>query len=104
MDHERLIGVRDPNGFRPLCLGRLDTGWVLASETPALDIAGARFVREVEPGEMGVIDGDGVRSVRPFPPERVEPRLCVFEYVYFARPDAQLHGGSVHAARVRMGE
>ena len=101
---QRLYGVRDPNGFRPLCLGRLDGGWVLASETPALDIVGARFVRELEPGEVVVIDGDGPRSFHPFPAERVDPRLCLFEFVYFARPDAQLYGRNVDAARVRMGE
>ena len=79
LDADRMIGVRDPNGFRPLCLGRLEAtdefemGWVLASETPALDVIGATFVRELEPGEMVVIDGKEVRSERPFPPERVEP-------------------------------
>ncbi len=104
IDEAHLIGVRDPNGFRPLCLGKLDTGWVLASETPALDIAGAHFVRELDPGEMVVIDAGGVRSVRPFPVERTDPRLCVFEFVYFARPDSRLYGQSVHRARQRMGE
>ena len=104
LDAERLIGVRDPNGFRPLFLGRLDGGWVLASETPALDVTGASVVREVEPGEMVVIDSTGVRSVHPFPAERVDPRLCVFEFVYFARPDGQLYGQSVHQVRRRMGE
>jgi amidophosphoribosyltransferase len=103
-DAHRLIGVRDPNGFRPMCLGRLDGGWVLASESPALDIVGAEFVREIEPGEMVVIDGEGVRSERPFPAERIDPKLCVFEFVYFARPDSSLLGQSVHSARVRMGE
>ena len=105
MDQHRIIGVRDPNGFRPLCLGRFDDGgWVLASETPALDIVGAHFVREVEPGEMVVIDQEGVASHRPFPDERIDPKLCVFEFVYFARPDSNLYGQSVHQARVRMGE
>ena len=104
LDGERLYGVRDPNGFRPLCLGRLDGGWVLASETPALDIVGATFVRELEPGEVVVIDRDGPRSLHPFAAERIEPRLCLFEFVYFARPDAQLYGRNVDAARVRMGE
>ena len=104
MDEGHIIGVRDPNGFRPLCLGRLDAGWVLASETPALDIVGAHFVRELEPGEMVVIDASGVRSVKPFPSERIDPRLCIFEFVYFARPDSQLYGREVHGARRRMGE
>ena len=104
MDEAQAIGVRDPKGFRPLCLGRLDEGWVLASESPALDIIGADFVRELEPGEMVVIDGDGVRSRRPFAPEDVDPHLCLFEFVYFARPDSRLYGQSVHQARIRMGE
>ncbi len=104
LDRDRVIGVRDPHGFRPLCLGKLDKGWVLASESPALDIVGAHFVREIDPGEMVVIDGDGVRSVRPFDTDVVDPQLCVFEFVYFARPDSQLYGRSVHKARVRMGE
>jgi amidophosphoribosyltransferase len=104
MDESNVIGVRDPHGFRPLCLGRLDGGWVLASETTALDIVGAHLVRELEPGEMLVIDASGVRSFRPFPADQVEPRLCLFEFVYFARPDSQLYGKTVHSARQRMGE
>ena len=103
MDEGHVIGVRDPNGFRPLCLGKLDHGWVLASETPALDVVGAHFVRELDPGEMVIIDATGYRSVRPFSPERLDPKLCLFEFVYFARPDSQLYGRSVHHARVRMG-
>jgi len=99
-----LIGVRDPNGFRPLCLGKLDDGWVLASETPALDIAGAHFVREVEPGEVLVISANGCQSLRPWPAGQVQPRLCLFEFVYLARPDSRLYGQELHAARVRMGE
>ena len=104
MDAGHLIGVRDPNGYRPLCLGRIGTGWVMASETPALDVIGAQFVREVEPGEMVVIDANGLRSMRPFPAERIDPRLCIFEFVYFARPDAILYGKEVHGARRRAGE
>jgi amidophosphoribosyltransferase len=104
MDAEHVIGVRDPNGFRPLCLGKLDSGFVLASETPALDVVGAHFIREVEPGEMVVVDKSGYRSVHPYPPERLNPTLCVFEFVYFARPDSQLYGKEVHGARRRMGE
>jgi amidophosphoribosyltransferase len=104
LDRSHVIGVRDPHGFRPLCLGKLDSGWVLASETPALDVVGAHFVRELEPGEMVVIDAQGVRSVRPFHDVAVEPKLCLFEFVYFARPDSQLYGKNVHQARVRMGE
>jgi len=105
LDERRLVGVRDPHGFRPLCLGRLgDNGWVLASETPALDIVGARFVRELSPGEMVVIDQAGPRSYYPFPAGACESHLCVFELVYFARPDALLLGREVHGARRRMGE
>ncbi len=99
-----LVGVRDPNGFRPLCLGKLDDGWVLASETPALDIAGAHFLREVGPGEVLVVGPEGCESFHPWPPERVEPKLCLFEFVYLARPDSRLYGQEVHAARARMGE
>jgi len=98
------VGVRDPNGFRPLCLGRLAGGWVLASETPALDVIGAHFVREVEPGEVLVIDAGGQRSYRPFPTERLNPSLCLIEFVYLARPDSILYGKEVHGARQRMGE
>jgi amidophosphoribosyltransferase len=104
MDASHVIGVRDPNGFRPLCLGKLESGWVIASESPALDIVGAHFVREIEPGEMVVIDAAGVRTLRPFPEERVSPRLCLVEFVYFSRPDARLYGREVHGARRRMGE
>ena len=102
LDQKRLIGVRDPRGFRPLCLGRLPAGWVLASETAALDIAGAKLVRDIEPGEVVVIDGGEPRSFRPFPKER--PSLCLFEFVYFSRPDSVLSGSNVHLARRRMGE
>jgi amidophosphoribosyltransferase len=110
-DARHLIAVRDPNGFRPLCLGELvplepggEIGYVIASETPALDIVGARYVRDIEPGEMVVIDSDGVRSRQAFPPERIDPRFCIFEYVYVSRPDTRFGGREVHAARHRMGE
>jgi amidophosphoribosyltransferase len=110
-DARHLIAVRDPNGFRPLCLGELDplepggeVGYVIASESPALDIVGARFVRDIEPGEMVVVDSDGVRTRPAFPPERIDPRFCVFEYVYVSRPDTRFRGREVHAARHRMGE
>ena len=106
-DGQRLIGVRDQRGFRPLCLGRTTApdGWVLASESPALDIVGASFVRDVEPGEMVVVGPDlDVRSVSPFPGTVPERKLCVFELVYFARPDSVLEGREVHGARQRMGE
>jgi amidophosphoribosyltransferase len=105
MDTTCMVGVRDPNGFRPLCVGRLGDGWVLASETAAVDAIGAELVREILPGEMIVIAaGEAPRSFHPFPADRIDPRLCIFEFVYMARPDSQLHGREVHGARVRMGE
>jgi amidophosphoribosyltransferase len=100
MDERTLYAARDPQGFRPLVLGRLQRGWVVASETAALDIVGAVFVREVEPGELVVIDESGVRS-RTF--ARPHPRGCLFEYVYLARPDTAIAGRSVHATRVEVG-
>ncbi len=103
MDQGRIIGLRDPNGFRPLCLGSLSQGgWVLASETAALDLIGAKFKREVAAGEMVVIDAGGVHSYYPF--SEVKPGLCLFEFVYFARPDSHMYGRSIHGARRQMGE
>jgi len=102
MDRHHLVGARGPEGFWPLCLGRLDNGWVVASESPALDTVGAHFVREVDPGEMVVIDRDGWTSHQPF--DNPDPKLCVFEFVYFSRPDTVLYGRNVHSARQRMGE
>ncbi len=104
LDNQRLIGVRDPHGFRPLCLGKLDPGWVLASETPALDITGAHFIRELDPGELLIVDEDGPRTERPWPAELIDPKLCLFEFVYLARPDSRLYGQELHSARIRMGE
>ena len=100
MDERTLYAARDPQGFRPLVLGRLDRGWVVASETAALDIVGAAFVREIEPGELIAIDERGVRS-RTF--ARAQPRGCLFEYVYLARPDTAIAGRSVQATRVEVG-
>jgi len=100
MDEQTLYAARDPHGFRPLVLGRLDTGWVVASETAALDIVGARFVREIAPGELVCIDGRGVRS-RTF--AAAQPSGCLFEYVYLARPDTTISGRGVHATRVAAG-
>ncbi|RMG92282.1 MAG: amidophosphoribosyltransferase [Zetaproteobacteria bacterium] len=97
----RLVGLRDRNGIRPLVLGRLDQSWVLASETCAFDLIGARYVRDIEPGEMVIIDEHGIHSLFPFS-ER-EPKFCVFEYVYFARPDSTLEGVNVYEARYRIG-
>ena len=96
-----LLGVRDPLGVRPLILGRLGSGWVFASETCALDIIGAEFVRDVEPGEIVVINDQGVHSVKPF--NRSPERFCVFEYIYFARPDSVMEGMPVYEARKRIG-
>ncbi len=104
MDAHRVYAVRDPNGLRPLCLGVTNGGWVVASESPALDIVGATFDRELAPGELLILGAEGPRSREPFPAERIDPRLCLFEFVYFARPDTQLYGQSVHHARVRQGE
>src|SRR5580693_4003252 len=100
MDEQTLYAARDPHGFRPLVLGRLRAGWVVASETAALDIVGARFVREIAPGELVSIDGRGVRS-RTFAAPR--PSGCLFEYVYLARPDTTISGRGVHATRVAVG-
>ncbi|TPE50751.1 amidophosphoribosyltransferase [Amaricoccus solimangrovi] len=103
MTRSKLIGVRDALGVRPLMLGRVgETGWVLASETCALDIIGATFEREVEPGEMVICTEEGVESFFPF--QRVKPRFCVFEYVYFSRPDSVIGGQSVYETRRRIGE
>ena len=99
-DEQTLYAARDPHGVRPLVLGRLERGWVIASETAALDIVGASMVREVEPGEMLAIDANGMRSSRFATPE---PKGCVFEYVYLARPDTAIAGRSVHATRVEIG-
>jgi amidophosphoribosyltransferase len=100
MDEQTLYAARDPHGFRPLVLGRLKGGWVVASETAALDIVGATFVREIAPGELVCINGRGVRSRTFAPPE---PSGCLFEYVYLARPDTTISGRGVHATRVAVG-
>jgi amidophosphoribosyltransferase len=106
LTNEHLIGVRDPLGVRPLILGKLPgadgrTGWVLASETCALDIVSAEFVRDIDPGEIVLIDDRGLRSIKPFAAQN--PRFCVFEYIYFARPDSVMEGISVYAARKLIG-
>lgn len=105
LSNDALMGVRDPMGVRPLILGRIGNegtgGWVLASETCALDIVGAEFVRDVEPGEVVVISDQGVRSIKPF--GRSKERFCVFEYIYFARPDSVMEGTPVYTARKRIG-
>ena len=107
LDAGRIYGIRDPHGFRPLCIGRLGPedapeGWVFASESPALDVVGATFVREVAPGELVTVDADGLHSVQLL--EQKTERLCIFEFVYFARPDSVLHGREIHGTRRQMGE
>lgn len=98
----RMIAVRDPLGFRPLCLGKLEGAWVVASESCALDLLRAEFVREIEPGEVVVMDVAGAHCFRPFAKSRMAP--CVFEHVYFSRPDSRVFGRSVQAIRKRLGE
>jgi len=98
---KKMIGARDPLGIRPLILGELDGCYILTSETCALDIIGAKYIRDVENGEVVVITDEGVQSLRPFPPQRMQP--CIFEFVYFARPDSVVQGQSVYEVRKRMG-
>lgn len=98
-----LIGCRDPHGFRPLCIGRLSNAYVLTSETCALDLIGAKFIREVDPGEVVIITASGLRSLHPFKPPMPRASHCLFEHVYFARPDSVIFGESVQAVRTRLG-
>lgn len=102
LTRKKMIGIRDPLGVRPLVLGSIDGSAVLASETCALDIIGATYERDIEPGEMVIVTEDGMESAKPFP--RTSSRFCIFEYVYFARPDSNLEGYSVSHARKRIGE
>ena len=101
MREKELIGIRDPNGFRPLCIGELEGATIFASESCALDLVGAKFLREVEPGEIVVVNDKGMRSLKPFPPQ--EFSHCIFEHVYFARPDSMIFGESVYQVRQRLG-
>ena len=101
MDERTLYAARDRHGVRPLVLGKLETGWVVASESAALDIVGAAFVREIEPGEFIAIDSNGVRSQRW---AEAQPKGCLFEYVYLARPDTTIAGSGIHKTRVAIGE
>jgi len=101
MTRDKLIAVRDPHGFRPLALGRLDDAYVVCSETCAMDLIGATYVRDVEPGEILVISAEGARSIRPFPPAHLSQ--CVFEHVYFSRPDSYVFGKSVNEVRTDLG-
>src|SRR5215510_8527380 len=98
---DRLIAVRDPNGFRPMALGKLADAWIVCSETCALDLIGATYVRDIEPGEVLIISDGGLRSIKPFPPSQLSQ--CVFEHVYFARPDSYVFGRSVNDVRTELG-
>jgi amidophosphoribosyltransferase len=102
LTEQTLVAVRDPHGFRPLVLGRRGGAWVVASETCALELIGATFEREVEPGEMIIIDVDGVQSLMPFP--RRDRKACIFEHIYFARPDSVVFGRSVYSTRIALGK
>jgi len=101
LTNDSIIGARDPYGFRPLCLGKIGTAYVLASETCALDLAGATYIRDVEPGEIVIINKKGIESVKPFPPSR--KAFCVFEFIYFARPDSNIFTENVYLTRKRLG-
>lgn len=98
---DKVVAARDPRGFRPLALGQLDGGWVVASETCAFDLLSARYVRDVEPGEILIIDHTGLKSLTPFP--KLRPAHCIFELIYFARPDSQIFGQNVYMCRKRLG-
>ncbi|MFH1288912.1 MAG: amidophosphoribosyltransferase [bacterium] len=103
MDAKRLIGIRDPYGFRPLCIGKLGpSGWIVTSETCALDLIGAEYIRDVEPGEMVVIDKNGIASFHPFPKKK--HAFCAFEFIYFSRPDSNIFGQNVYIVRKRLGK
>jgi amidophosphoribosyltransferase len=101
LTNKKLIGARDPHGIRPLILGEINGAYILCSETCALDIIGARFIREIENGEVVVISDDGIESLRPFPRQPARP--CIFEYIYFSRPDSMLGGRSIYEVRKAMG-
>ena len=101
MTENELLAARDPHGFRPLCLGKLDGAYIIASETCVMDLIEAEFIREVEPGELILINENGLQSFFPF--KKVESKYCVFEHIYFARPDSFLFGEHVYAARKEMG-
>jgi amidophosphoribosyltransferase len=101
LGEEQLIAVRDPNGFRPLALGRLEDAYVVSSETCAFDLIDAQYIRDVEPGEILVIDERGLRSIKPF--EKTTHSLCVFEFIYFARPDSIISDRSVYSVRLALG-
>ena len=101
MTEDRLIAFRDPNGFRPLCLGMLNSGYIVASETCALDLIEAQYIRDIDPGEILIIDQDGLRSIKPFAERK--KTFCIFEFIYFARPDSNIFGQNVYGVRKRLG-
>lgn len=103
LTEKELVGLRDPNGFRPLCLGKLDSAYVLASETCAFDLINAEFIREIEPGEVVIINNKGLRSFHPFKGKTNRISQCIFEHVYFARPDSKIFGENVAVVRERLG-
>jgi len=98
---DKIIAARDPRGFRPLALGKLNSSWVVASETCAFDLVGAEYIRDVEPGEILIIDAEGVKSLKPFP--EMKHCHCIFELIYFSRPDSQIFGQNVYQCRKRLG-
>jgi amidophosphoribosyltransferase len=103
MTQDQLVAIRDPGGFRPLCLGRLNNGaYIVASETCALDLIEAQYIRDVNPGEVLIIDKNGLQSRYPWPPQRKS--FCIFEHVYFARPDSDIFGINVYKSRKEMGK
>jgi amidophosphoribosyltransferase len=102
MTEDKLIAFRDPNGFRPLCLGLLDEGYIVASETCALDLIEAQYIRDIDPGEILIIGKDELKSIKPFPEHK--KTFCIFEYIYFARPDSNIFGQNVYAVRKRLGK
>ncbi len=101
LTRDRVVAVRDPRGFRPLALGRFNGGWAVASETCAFDLVGARYVRDVDPGEIVIIDAAGLHSLKPF--AEAKPAHCIFELIYFSRPDSQIFGQNVYLCRKRLG-
>jgi amidophosphoribosyltransferase len=101
LTRDKIIAARDPRGFRPLALGKLNGSWVVASETCAFDLVGAQYIRDVEPGEILIIDQKGVKSIKPFP--AIKHCHCIFELIYFARPDSQIFGQNVYLCRKRLG-
>ncbi|MFH1752758.1 MAG: amidophosphoribosyltransferase [Candidatus Omnitrophota bacterium] len=101
LTEDKVIAVRDPHGFRPLCIGKLDGAYVTASETCALDLIGAKYLRDVAPGEVVIMDENGLRSLKPF--SNVRPSQCIFEFIYFARPDSNIYGASVYDTRKELG-